>query len=105
MRRPFSIHLYMLAGITASFFGAMFGFSLYSLAIKYSATIEQIKMCSVLPIVCWVLSFVLTEFGLYYWDREPRQDHDRKSRRLCLACGYDMRATPYRCPECGLVRV
>jgi hypothetical protein len=46
-----------------------------------------------------LLALVLPGGRLVLWRR--RRAERRVRRGLCPACGYDCRATPDRCPECG----
>jgi len=52
-----------------------------------------IVLASALVPVYWGYSAVV------WWRRISKED--RKSAKRCLVCGYDIRATPGRCPECG----
>lgn len=62
-------------------------------------TDEQAQLSSFDFIVPYWVAVVALAFGpaarVAFWRRRARQ------RGLCPTCGYDLRASPDRCPECG----
>jgi hypothetical protein len=48
----------------------------------------------------WLLT-ILTFIGPILWYQARRRRQYRMENDLCLYCGADMSASPYRCPKCG----
>jgi hypothetical protein len=53
----------------------------------------------------WLVLGVMAVLPVLLWMKRIRsvRMQNRFAHGLCLVCGYDLRATPDRCPECGTV--
>ncbi len=49
----------------------------------------------------WTLLLILAAYPALVFIRGPMRRYRRHKRGLCLKCGYDLRASKDRCPECG----
>jgi len=59
------------------------------------------RIVQVWPIPYIVMGMVLPFWYVVRWVNARRRIRQRLAAGLCLTCGYDLRASKERCPECG----
>jgi len=62
----------------------------------------QVPVYKAIVLPYWLLiGIAMSPWLVYAWRRWRGRAARRIAAGLCPACGYDLRASPERCPECG----
>jgi hypothetical protein len=85
----------------AYFFWNIFGFAWNGIGIYpiHGGESRGVQWC----VPCWFVWLMTALVPIFrIWKMRRRaSERQRLENHLCLNCGYDVRATPQRCPECG----
>src|SRR5688572_11846024 len=84
----------------------VFNFAGFRISAAYEAT-YTIRYGRLYTIPFWFLSLVYAVLPSIWLRRRRREWRAARAQRMwkaevCPGCGYDLRASPQRCPECGM---
>src|SRR4051794_181011 len=100
MRRSALIYFHLAAGVSLLLCLAMIGGCLFVQPSEPPGPRQT--PTSILPMVFLASLFAILPLAASMRLARRRRRAKRLNAGHCIACGYDLRASPDRCPECGL---
>jgi len=101
--KPGSLYFRPKAPNVWTFLGFGWDDRTFPLRVQYppAPVVTSIARTRTLIVPLWSVCVMTGSLSL--WSMYRRLLRRRSQIGLCLVCGYDLRATPDRCPECGTV--